>query len=122
MASCRRAGASCAPGRLRWRAASTRTWIDPIQAAKSASVVIAAIGCAGRRVGGQAREGLEHFAFQHLDLLLRGFEALAALLGQLEAPLVRRQRLFEREAAVLHLRHETFELGKGLLEARLRGS
>src|SRR5579862_14718 len=113
MASCRRAGTCCGPGRLRPSAPSTRAWIVPIQAAKSASVALASIGC--------AREGLENFALQHPDLLLRGLKALAALLGQLEAPLVRGQRLLERQAAVFHPGDDAFEFRQGLLEGRFGG-
>src|SRR3990172_11289666 len=107
---------------LRASAASTRAWIAPIQAAKSASVALASIGCARRRVGGQAPEGLEDLAFEHPHLLLRGFQAIAALLGEFEAPLVRRERLPERQAAVFHSRNDALEFRQGLLEAGLRGA
>src|SRR5262245_11460816 len=121
MASCSRAGACCAFGRLRWRLSSTRAWTELIQAAKSASAAIAVIGVAARGAMRFTAQWLEDFSFEDFHLLLRERQALPALPRELEAALVRRQRLLEGQAAVFHLRHQSLELGQGLLEARLRG-
>ena len=69
-----------------------------------------------------ASERLEHLALQYLHLLLCGFQALAALLREFQAALVRGERLLERQPAVFHLRDEAFELRQRLLEAGLGGS
>ena len=91
-----------------------RAWIDPIQAAKSASVSIASIR--------SCRKRLEYFTLKHTHLLLGGIEALAALLREFEAALVRGEGLFERQIAVLHLRDDALELREGLLETGFRGA
>ena len=97
-----------------------RAWMEPIQAAKSASVALASIGCGRRRFGGQGAQGLEHRAFEHSYLLLRGVETIAALLGELEAPFVRGKRLLERQAAIFHAGDDALEFRQSLLETGLR--
>src|SRR6185295_4044023 len=91
-----------------------RARMDPIQAAKSASIALASIRCRCKR--------FQHLALEHAHLLLRGVEALAALLRKFEAALVRRERLLKRQAAVFHARNDALEFRQGLLEARRRGS
>src|SRR5688500_13340085 len=109
MASCSRAGAMCAAGRTRASTLSIRAWTPPIQAPKSPSL------------GFTGFQGLEHFAFEDLHLLLGGLELLLAKARQLDAALVRRQRLLERQLAALHLRNDLFQLGERLLEGELCG-
>src|SRR3990172_486131 len=95
-------------------ASSMRAWIPPIQAWESASTgLIAALArlCAGR-------EGLEHVALEHLHLLLRGFEPPLAEARQLQAALVRGERLLERKLAALHARDDLLQLGERFLETQ----
>src|SRR3990172_6718795 len=97
-------------------ASSMRAWIPPIQAWESASTgLIAALArlCAGR-------EGLEHVAPEHLHLLLRGFEPPLAEARQLQAALVRGERLLERKLAALHARDDLLQLGERFLESQIR--
>src|SRR5882672_10765547 len=108
MASCRRAGATCAGGSRRESALSMRAWTSPIQAWKSASVT-----------RGRICERLQHLAFEDLDLLLRGFEPLLAEARELESALVRRERLLERQLAAFHARDDFFQLRERLLERQL---
>src|SRR6266480_4567595 len=77
MASCRRAGASCACGSRRASAASIRAWIAPIQAPKPVSASFTGF----RFCRGSQR--LENLALQDLDLLLGRFQALLAEARQL---------------------------------------
>src|SRR5262245_4954667 len=93
-----------------------------IQAAKSASVAFACIGGRGTRVERVLLKRLQDLALEHPHLLLRGLQALAAELRELEAALVRGDRLLEREAAAFHLLDEALQLGQGLLEAGLRSA
>src|SRR5437762_3048266 len=108
MASCSRAGATCAPASRRESARSMRACTSPIQAWNPASVTTAEVG-----------ERLQDLAFEHLDLLARGFEALLAEARQLEAALVRRERLLEGELAGFHARDDLLELGQRGLEGEL---
>src|SRR5690348_785340 len=110
MASCSRAGECCAPGRARASAASTRACTPPIQVPKSALVALASIG-----------QWLEDLVFEHAHLLLRRLEPLAAAPGELETPLVRLQRLLERQPAFLHLGDDLLQLRERFLEGKLGG-
>src|SRR6267143_1280958 len=89
MASCRRAGARCACGSRRASAASIRAWIAPIQASKPVSASLTGF----RFCRGSQR--LENLALQNLDLLLRRFQTLLAEARQLQAALVRSERLLQ---------------------------
>src|SRR5262245_11074384 len=110
MASCRRAGATCAGGRSRASTVSMRAWIPPIQAWKSLSTIF---------IGRGSGERFEHFSFEHLDLLLRRLQLLLAVARQLEPALVRGERLLERQLAAFHARDDFFQLSQRLLEIQL---
>src|SRR5512134_1228560 len=111
MAACRRAGAMPAAGSNLASAASIRAWMSPIQAANPGSGAVTGVGFQG--------ELLQHLAFEHLDLALRGVQALLAEARQLQPALVRLQRLLEGQFAALHLRHELLQLGERALERGL---
>ena len=53
-------------------------------------------------------ERLEHFAFQHLDLLLRGFQSLLTEARELEPAAMRGKRLLQAQAAAFHLGNDSF--------------
>src|SRR3954469_12204876 len=110
MASCRRAGATCAAGSRRASAASILAWIPAIQAWKSASPAFTGI---------RGPERLQHFALQDPDLLLRSLELLLAEARELQAPLVRGERLLEGELAAFHPRNDFFQLRERFLESGL---
>src|SRR3954454_15700940 len=114
MASWRRAGAMWAGGSRRPSAASVRAWISPIQAWKSLSMIF----IASRLLRGVG-ERLQHFALEHLDLLLRRLELLLAKARQLQAAAVDRERLLQRKLSAFHSRHDFFQLGQRSLEGRL---
>src|SRR5258706_1382855 len=99
---------------------SMRAWTEPIHSAKGIVAVSATppasfilIGCRG------GCERLEDVAFQHPHLLLRGLQARLAELCQLEAALVRSQRLLERKLAAFHPVYDALELGERLFERQL---
>src|SRR5688500_14393575 len=94
-------------GSKRDSALSIRAWMPPIQAAKSPSL------------GFTGFQGLEHFAFEDLHLLLRCLELLLAEARELHAPLVRGERLLERQLAAFHFRHDFFQLGQRFLECQV---
>src|SRR5258708_27498922 len=85
-----------------------RAWTAPIQAWKAGSLTLA-----------QIRQWFQHLAFEHLDLLLRRLEALLAEARELDAALVRGERLLERQLAAFHARHDFFQLRERLLESGL---
>src|SRR5690242_5927816 len=103
MASCRRCGAMLAGGRTRSSATSTRAWTLAIQAVKS---LVVGTG-----------EVFQRIFFEHLHLLLRPGEDALAVLRELEAPLVRGERLLQSQLSGLHAGDDLFQLGEGRLEA-----
>src|SRR5690349_2932026 len=103
MASWRRRGAMLAEGRKRSSAVSTRAWTLAIQAVKSLVVGT-----------GEIFQGV---FFEHLHLLLRPGENALAVLRQLEAPLVRCERLLQSQLSGLHAGDDLLQLGEGGLEA-----
>src|SRR6266850_340290 len=113
MASCRRAGARCACGSTRASAVSIRAWIAPIQAPKPVSASLT--GLRFRR----GSQRLENLALQNFDLLLGRFQALLAEARQLQAALVRGERLLERQLAALHAADDFFQLRERLFEGQL---
>src|SRR5204863_4588779 len=97
-----------AGGSRRESALSMRAWTLPIQAAKAGSLTTA-----------QIRQRLQHLAFEHLHLLLRGLEPLLAETRELEPALMRGERLLERKLATFHLGDDLFQLCQGLHEGQL---
>src|SRR5437764_7720756 len=95
-------------GSKRDSARSMRACTSPIQAWKAASVTTAKVG-----------ERLEDLAFEHLDLLARGFEPLLAEARELEAALVRSECLLKRQLARFHARNDFLELRQRGLESEL---
>src|SRR5262245_2836978 len=91
---------------------SIRAWMSPIHAWKSLSMIFT-VGLF--RIG----QGLQHFALQHLDLLLRRLQLLLAESSKLQATLVGGEGFLERELAALHSRHDFFQLGESSLEGKL---
>src|SRR3981081_3790893 len=98
MASCRRCGAIAAGGRKRSSDASTRAWTFTVQAVNSFVVV---------GPGGV----FQRIFFEPLPLLLRAGEDPLAVLGQLEAPLVRGEGLLQSQLSGLHAGHDLLQLG-----------
>src|SRR5688572_20807175 len=103
----------CAAGSNRASACSMRAWMPPIQAWKSASATLTRVRL------DRGGERLEHICLQDPDLLLRRLQAAVACARQLQAALVRRERLLQRELAAFHARHDFFQLRERLLEAQL---
>src|SRR3954467_6135620 len=103
----------CAAGSRRASAVSMRACRPTIQAWKSGSTAVTA---AFTRV--DRTEGLQDLAFQDLHLLLSDLELLLAEARELEAALVRGERLLERELAAFHPGHDFFQLGERLLEGQ----
>src|SRR5689334_23010097 len=94
-----------------------RAWTPPIQAWKSGSVA-PTVSFVLRR-SADFLERLENVAFENLHLLLGGFQPLLAEARELEAALVRGERLLEGKLAAFHARDDLLELGERLLEAQL---
>ena len=68
-------------------------------------------------VGVGRLEGLQHAFFQDLHLLLRVLQRRLAVLQQFGAPLVRGQRLLERQLPAFHRGDDLLELGERGFEA-----
>jgi len=113
MASCRRPGTNEGAGSSRVSADSMRAWTALSQEWKFGSVAVVTL------TGSGARKRLQHFTFEHLDLLLGGLKALLAEARKLQATLVRSKRLLETEVAGLHTLDDALELGERLLETQL---
>jgi hypothetical protein len=86
--------------------------MPPIQAWKSVSAIFTVLR-------GDLLQRLEHFAFEHLDLLLRRLQLLLAEAGELEPALVRGERFLEGKVTRFHARDDFFQLGERLLEVEL---
>src|SRR3954451_13622621 len=100
-----------AAGTTRASTVSMRAWMSPIQAWKSLSTIFIRLrGCG---------EGLEHLAFQHLDLLLRRLQLLLAEAGKFEAALMCGERVFQRKLAAFHSGHDFFQFGERFLEGKV---
>src|SRR5690606_21446942 len=88
IAACSRWGVMLPEGSRRSRVASMRAWTADIQARKSPSMTFIVIGVwrrIGRTFTGCGCEGLQHFAFQDPDLLLRRLELSLAKARELQA-------------------------------------
>src|SRR5262245_13654270 len=98
-----------------------RACTSPIQALKSASAILTvapSVGFALLALGGRffdAFEGLQNVPFENFYLLLRGLELLLAVAGELQAALVRGERLLERQLPAFHACNDFFQLGQRLL-------
>src|SRR5947209_2606903 len=111
----------CAGGSRRASVDSIRACTPAIQAWKSPEADADGSVCLLVFIGLRSRrsERLEHVALQDLDLLLGRLQLLLAEARELEAALVRGERLLERKLAALHSRHDFFELGQRFLERKL---
>src|SRR5215475_6594810 len=113
MASCRRTGAMRDSGNSSASAASTRPAMARDQSANSGALIRP-----GRSLG-PGIEIAQRLAVEDRDARLRVGELAFAELDQLGAALVGRERLLERQLAVLHARDEGLELLERALESEV---
>src|ERR1051326_5748392 len=117
MASCSRSGGALAEGSRRSTTLSTRRARSLDQMAKARSGCIALARARLRsRIHRLRRKRLEHAALEHLNLLLGVLERGLAVLEQLGAPLISRQRVGERQLAALHRGDDRLQLSEGGFE------
>src|SRR5215831_7868384 len=103
IAWCRRCGAIDGEGRNRSSVASVRAWTRAIQVVKS---LVVGTG-----------EVFQRVFFEHLHLLLGAREHALTVLRELQAALVRGERLLQGELSGLHAGDDFFQLRQRVLEA-----